>query len=95
MGGKVEKEAMRREDRVGVAGRVEEEVPIGEVEMWDQVVEIVRDGGAPGETVGIVAGRGAGVGDETLDLEIGVEGEDEVRSGGRMRGEPDTRWKER
>ena len=78
-----------------VAGRVEEEVPIGEVEMWDQVGEIVIDGGAPGETVGIVAGRGAGVGDETLDLEIGVEGEDEVRSGGRMRGEPDTRWKER
>ena len=95
MGGKVEKEAMRREERVGVAGRVEEEDPIGEVEMRDQEGEIVIDGGAPGETVGIVAGRGAGVGDETLDLEIGVEGEDEARSGGRMRGEPDTRWKER
>ena len=95
MGGKVEKEAMRREDRVGVAGRVEEEVPIGEVERWDQVVEIVRDGGAPGETVGIVAGRGAGVADETLVLEIGVEAEDEVRSGGRMRGEHGTWWKER
>ena len=80
---------------MGVAGRVEEEDPLGEVEMWDQVVEIVRDGGAPGETVGIVAGGGAGVGDETLDLEIVGEGEDEVRSGGRMRGEPDTRWKER